>query len=288
MAGLIRRCLAVALAASAAAFGPFPFPAHAAVTHTAKIEVSPGTVVRWSSPRTKRCVMGGRAWPAMEETCYYPVDLFEKPGVIRISRRGIGAAELAQISVAAYPYDTEDIVLGDIPQANPSAADLQRNGREQARLAKVWSRHEGPARFTLPLGAPVSPRPDGKGFGDKWIFNGKPDASELHTGADYALSAGTPVAAAADGTVVVAEDLFFPGNAVFIDHGDGLITMYFHLSEIKVQVGNEVKRGDIIGLVGLTGRASGPHLHVGVRWHNARVDPQFLFGDPSKIPAVGP
>jgi murein DD-endopeptidase MepM/ murein hydrolase activator NlpD len=224
----------------------------------------------------------------MEETCYYPVDLLEKPGVIRISRRGTGAAELAQISVAAYPYETEDIILGDIPQANPSTADLQRNGREQARLAKVWSRHEGPARFTLPLGAPASPRPDGKGFGSRWIFNGKPDASELHTGADYALPAGTPIAAAADGTVVVAEDLFYPGKAVFIDHGDGLITMYFHLSEIKVEVGNEVKRGDTIGLVGLTGRASGPHLHVGVRWHNARVDPQFLFGDPSKIPAVGP
>jgi murein DD-endopeptidase MepM/ murein hydrolase activator NlpD len=288
MAVCIRLSLPVALGVLAGALGSIPSIGDAAVAHVAKIEASPGTIVRWSSPRTKRCGMGGRSWTALQETCYYPVDLLEKPGVIKISRRGIGPAEFAQISVRPYPYGTEPIELGNIPQANPSPADLQRNSREQARLDKVWRRREGPARFTLPLGAPANPPPEGKGFGAKWIFNGKPDASEFHTGADYALPLGTPIAAAADGTVVVAEDLFFPGNAVFIDHGDGLITMYFHLSEIKVQAGHDVKRGDTVGLVGLTGRASGPHLHVGVRWHNARVDPQLLFGDPSKIPAVAP
>ena len=94
--------------------------------------------------------------------------------------------------------------------------------------------------------------------------------------------------ALADGTVVVAEDLFFTGNAVFIDHGNGLVSMYFHLSEIKVQAGQDVKKGETLGLVGSTGRVTGPHLHLGVRWHDARIDPRLLLDDPARIPAIGP
>jgi len=94
--------------------------------------------------------------------------------------------------------------------------------------------------------------------------------------------------AVADGTVVVSQDLFFPGSAVLIDHGDDLINMYFHLFEFKVQAGQEVKKGETLGLVGSTGRATGPHLHFGIRWHGARINPQLLLEDPSKIPPVGP
>jgi len=90
------------------------------------------------------------------------------------------------------------------------------------------------AKFTLPLGAPARPLPEGRSFGVKRVFNGKP-APQPHTGGDYATLAGSPVLAAADGTVVVAEDLFFAGNAVLIDHGNGLVTMYFHLSRIQVE-----------------------------------------------------
>ena len=86
--------------------------------------------------------------------------------------------------------------------------------------------------------------------------------------------------------VVIAEDLFNPGNAVFLDHGDGLVTMYFHLSALDVQPGQEVKAGDPIGRVGETGRATGPHLYFGVRWHKARIDPRFVLEDPAQIPAV--
>ena len=85
---------------------------------------------------------------------------------------------------------------------------------------------------------------------------------------------------------MMAEDMFFEGNAVFIDHGDGLISMYFHLSDIKVQVGDEVKTGAVLGRVGSTGRATGPHLFFGIRWHDARINPQFVLEGPSKIPSV--
>ncbi len=264
-----------------------PCPALAAEGHGATISAAPGTLVRWSAPGTKRCRMDKRSWPALQETCYYPIDLLHKPGLIKITRWGHGPGESARISVETSPYGTQEIDLGDIPQANPSPKDLKRNAREQVLLSKVWKRKEAPAKFTLPLGAPAMPLPEGKDFGAKRIFNGKP-AAQPHTGADYATPVNTPVLAVADGTVVVAKDLFFPGNAVFIDHGDGLISMSFHLSEIKVEAGQQVKKGDTVGLVGTTGRSTGPHLFFGVRWHGARIDPLFLFKDPAKIPAVAP
>jgi hypothetical protein len=252
------------------------------------IAVDPGTLVRWSAPATKRCSMDGRSWRALQETCYYPVDLLHKPGLISIKRRGYGHPESARISVQPFPYGAREINLGDIPQANPSLEDLARNKREQRRLLnKIWKRKEGTAQFTLPLGKPISPLPPGKDFGMKQVFNGKP-AAQPHTGADYAIPVDTPVLAVADGTVVVAEDLFFPGNAVFIDHGDGLVSMYFHLSQINTKAGQKVDKGDIIGKVGETGRATGPHLFFGIRWHGARIDPRFLIEDPAKIPAVSP
>jgi len=264
-----------------------PCPALAAQGHGVTVSAAPGTLVRWSAPGTKRCRMNGRSWPALQETCYYPVDLLQKPGLIKITRWGYGPGESAHISVEPYSYETQEIDLGDIPQANPSSKDLRRDARDQVLLSKVWNRKEGPAKFTLPLGAPASPLPEGRAFGAKRVFNGKP-APHTHTGADYATPVGTPVLAVADGTVVVAEDLFFPGNAVFIDHGDGLFSMSFHLSEIKVKAGQQVKKGDTVGLVGTTGRSTGPHLYFGVRWHGARINPQFLLKDPAKIPAVGP
>jgi murein DD-endopeptidase MepM/ murein hydrolase activator NlpD len=229
--------------------------------------------------------MNKRSWPALGETCYYPIDLLQKPGIIRITRWGRGAGETSNISVEPDTYGTQEIELGDIPQANPSPKDLRRNSKERELLNKAWTRKEGPAKFTLPLGPPAIPLPEGRDFGVKRIFNGKP-AAQPHTGADYATPLGTKVRAVADGTVVIAEDLFFPGNAVFIDHGDGLISMSFHLSEIKVKAGQQVNKGDTIGLVGTTGRSTGPHLFFGVRWHSARINPKFLLKDPARIPAV--
>jgi hypothetical protein len=252
----------------------------------AAIEAPPGAVVRWSVPGTKRCGMGRRSWAALQETCYYPIDLAEKPGVLRVSRHGAGAVAYATIRVLAAAHEREDIVLGDIPQAHPSRADLKRNVRDQALVARVWTRREAPAQFTLPLARPAASLPAGKGFGSMWLFNSPPGSSELHSGADYALTTGTPLMSVADGTVVLAADLFFTGNAVFIDHGDGLVSMYFHLAELKVHPGQKINKGDSIGLSGATGRITGPHLHLGLRWHGARIDPALLFADPAKLPAI--
>jgi murein DD-endopeptidase MepM/ murein hydrolase activator NlpD len=88
--------------------------------------------------------------------------------------------------------------------------------------------------------------------------------------------------------VAIAADHYFSGKSVFIDHGDGLVTMYFHLDRIDVRAGESVERGQVIGTLGSTGRVTGPHLHFGVRWHGARVDPTVLLGDPTRVPEVGP
>ena len=279
------RGLNLLLAAVAFACSSFQDPVLAAGPPAAPITAAPGTLVRWSAPGTTRCGMLGRTWAALQETCYYPIDLLQKPGVIVVARVISGRRETTRVAVGPFAYRTETIELPDIPQANPSADDLKCNSRDQALLGKVWARPEQPARFTLPLGDPAKPLPEGKSFGVKRVFNGKP-AAQPHTGCDYATPMDSPILAVADGTVVVAEDLFFAGNAVFIDHGNGLVTMYFHLSEIKVTVGQEVAKGHPLGAVGSTGRSTGPHLFFGVRWHNARGDPTILLGAPANIPSV--
>jgi murein DD-endopeptidase MepM/ murein hydrolase activator NlpD len=241
--------------------------------------------VRWSVPGTTRCRTSARSWAPLGDTCYFPIDVEQKPGVITVGRKGQGHSETARITVEPRNYGTQEIELPDIPQANPSPADLKRNDRERVLLAKIFNRKEEAPRFTLPLGKPANPLPEGKAFGVDRVFNGKP-AAQPHMGSDYPVPVSAPVLAVADGTVALAQDLFYPGNAVFIDHGDGLITMYFHLSDISVQTGQDVRKGDRLGRVGTTGRSTGPHLFFGVRWHGARIDPRFVLEDPARIPAI--
>lgn len=260
-----------------------PAPEAPAVAST--VSAVPGTIVRWSAPGTKTCGMGKSTWPALHETCYYPIDLLTKPGIVKVTRFGKDHSESAGVSVEQFEYPTQQVELGNIPQAEPTKDEMKRALREEAQTDKVFARKEGPARFTLPLGAPAKPLPEGREFGSKRIFNDTP-AGQPHMGADYTIVEGTPVRAVADGTVALAEDQFFAGNGVYIDHGDGLVSMYFHLSKIAVKAGQKVRKGQTIGLVGSTGRSTGAHLFFGVRWHDARINPELLLEDPAKIPAV--
>lgn len=137
-------------------------------------------------------------------------------------------------------------------------------------LSRVTPEREWDGNFTAPVEAATSDV-----FGSQRIFNGV--AQREHQGLDYRVHTGTPVAAMNDGTVLLARFLYFEGNCVVIDHGQGLLTLYFHLSELKVKEGDPVKRGEIIGLSGGTGRATGPHLHVAVRWQGTYLDPARLL-----------
>lgn len=136
--------------------------------------------------------MHGRSWLALHETCYYPIYVLQKPGLVTITRSSRGHSESAQILVTPSQYETQEVDLGNIPQANPSSEDRRTAAREDAELARVWKHREGPASFTLPLGAPLRPMPKGRDFGANRIFNGKP-AGQPHMGADYTAPQGSDV-----------------------------------------------------------------------------------------------
>lgn len=141
---------------------------------------------------------------------------------------------------------------------------------KQDYLSRVTPTREWDGSFTAPADAAISDV-----YGSQRIFNG--EAQRPHWGLDFRVPTGTPVAAMNQGTVLLARFMYFEGNCVVIDHGQGLLTLYFHLSEFKVKEGDEVKRGQIIGLSGGTGRATGPHLHVAVRWQGTYLDPASLI-----------
>jgi murein DD-endopeptidase MepM/ murein hydrolase activator NlpD len=153
----------------------------------------------------------------------------------------------------------------------PDPEQLKRGHEEQQRLrvifASVTPERLWQGSFRIPLDGVAS----GKNFGKRRILNGQ--AGSPHGGVDLPGVTGTPVYAAQSGRIVLAEELFFSGNTVVVDHGLGIYTFYGHLSEISVKIGDEVGPGALLGKVGATGRVTGPHLHWGLTVCRARVDP---------------
>jgi hypothetical protein len=158
-------------------------------------------------------------------------------------------------------------------QVNLSKADLARVAGERERIDRALSRYSEPPPESLHLPQPV-PGVRSSSFGLRRIFNG--ESRNPHGGMDIAAATGTPVAVPIAGTVVDTGDYFFTGNTVFVDHGRGLISMYCHLSAIDVTPGQHVVAGTRLGAVGMTGRATGPHLHWGLALNHAWVDPELF------------
>ena len=172
-------------------------------------------------------------------------------------------------------YREQHITLKNQRQVNPNPADLKRIEREldeQTRAYRQFSPHQ-PSNllFDKPVNGPLS-----SPFGLRRFFNG--EERNPHSGLDFAAKAGTPVKAPAAGKVILTGNYFFNGNTVFVDHGQGLISMFCHLSKIDVKVGDELSRGSVLGKVGSTGRATGPHLHWNVSLNDARIDPSIFIG----------
>jgi len=156
----------------------------------------------------------------------------------------------------------------------PNAEQIQKIDQDKTlkehAFAKLTTEREWAGDFRAPVKAQISDV-----FGTSRTFNGK--VQSVHQGLDYAVPEGTPVAAVNSGTVLLAAPLFFEGNCVVLDHGQGLLTLYMHLSKIEVKEGERVTGGQKIGLSGGTGRATGPHLHVAVRWQGVYLDPAILL-----------
>lgn len=236
----------------------------------------PGGVVVWASPRTTRCGLDGETWAPLSGACWFPIDLLRR-GRVAVTRWSGGARETATVEISEPPYPVERIELSDDAHVRLSPKDRVRAEREAKVVGALFvARRVRTASFALPLAPPLLDAPPPRNFGTRRFFNGEPRSP--HNGADFSAPAGTPVLAAEAGRVVLSADHFFSGKSVFVDHGDGLVSMYFHLSKADVETGRAVARGERIGAVGATGRASGPHLHFGLRWRGARIDPSFLLG----------
>ncbi|MBC8152061.1 MAG: M23 family metallopeptidase [Bacteroidetes bacterium] len=257
-------------------------------TSPKSVTVAQGEVARWAG-NCLRCSFEKRVWPTVNGTCYYPVDMDMKAGTYTISRRTTGGKlEAAKLTVTEKPCVQEDIK--NFPKqeyVTVSASNQARAVKEAAVVNPLISYRETvkPAVFDLPVGKPASPLPKGEGnFGACRTLNGQP--RDRHTGQDYPVGAGSSVMSVGNGRVVLAANQFYSGNSVFIDHGNGLVTEYFHLKSYTVKPNQTVTKGQKIGEAGETGRVTGPHLHFGVRWHGACINPGYLLIDPSDMQAV--
>jgi biotin carboxyl carrier protein len=177
-------------------------------------------------------------------------------------------------TVSDKQYEEQHITLKNKRMVNPYAKDLERIRSDQARSRAAFARWDEAREAELDFATPVEGRLSGS-FGKRRFFNGQP--RRPHSGLDIAAPEGTPIIAPAAGTIIETGNYFFNGNTVFIDHGEGLITMFCHMHSISVEVGQTVQRGEVVGTVGMTGRVTGPHLHWTVSLNNNRVDPALFL-----------
>ncbi|TBW01548.1 M23 family metallopeptidase [Azotobacter chroococcum] len=208
----------------------------------------------------------GKRWLAI-----VGIPLSVKPGEQRIEADGRSLA----FRVEPRHYREQRITLKNQRQVAPNPDDLKRIERELAEQTDAY-RHFDPRQpsnllFDKPVAGPLS-----SPFGLRRFFNG--EERNPHSGLDFAVPAGTPVKAPAAGRVTLVGDYFFNGRTVFVDHGQGLVSMFCHLSRVEVKAGDELPRGAVLGRVGATGRATGPHLHWNVSLNDARVDPAIFIG----------
>ena len=213
------------------------------------------------------------------------VDFEAKPGrktvvVEGTDASGAAVSAAAPLRVVARRFPVNRLTV-DPKFVEPPPEEEERIARDREAFRRafanplperIWA-----GRFALPVETGSR-----RNFGARRVFNGR--TRSRHAGLDLAAPSGAAVTAPAAATAVLAGDFYFPGGSVLLDHGGGLMTMYFHLSRIDVKEGDRVAPGQRIGAVGATGRATGPHLHWGARLHGARVDPVALLSLPA-LPA---
>ena len=197
--------------------------------------------------------------------------LTQKPGTASLTQGG----RTLSFTVASKKYPEQRITLKNKRQVNPDPADLKRIDAELAEQIKAYRSFSPNLPSNLLLDKPVN-GPLSSKFGVRRFFNG--EERNPHAGLDFAVPAGTPIKTPANGKVILIGNYFFNGNTVFVDHGQGFISMFCHMSKIDVKPGQQLSRGAIVGRVGATGRATGPHMHWNVSLNDARVDPAIFIG----------
>ena len=204
------------------------------------------------------------------------IDLNVKPGTYSVSVIPDGAKTRVgthRLVVKSKAFPTRRLTVDDA-FVNPPPTVTKRIEDEAARLTAIWDSSAPDRLWTDTFVRPV-PQEANSRFGSRSILNGQPRSP--HGGADFASPTGTPIKAPNAGKIVLAEDLYYTGGTVVIDHGLGLISLFAHMSRLDVKEGQTVERGAVVGLVGATGRVTGPHLHWTLRANGARVDPVSLL-----------
>ncbi len=204
----------------------------------------------------------------------------DAPGVydirIRAVEGGVRIEKLVQVEVESRYFPTQELTLQQDMVTPPASAQarIERDQAETRRALDAWT----PQRFwTLPLLRPVAGTIESP-YGSRRILNGTPKSP--HRGLDFKAAEAEPVRAVADGLVALASDQYYAGKCLILDHGNGVMSLYFHLSKVLAAPGARVRRGDMVGLVGSSGRATGPHLHMALSAQGRLVDPSPLFEQP--------
>ena len=221
-----------------------------------------------------------RVWVSVEGgqwTAVVGLALDLPPGSHQLRVDAIEQERQVDFVVRPKTYPEQHIRLKDSSKVTLSPADEARAVAEIAEI-QLFKRHwrsvgaedAVEAQFVLPANGRLASR-----FGLRRFFNG--EARAPHSGLDVAIRRGTPVNSTARGTILAVDDYFFNGKTVFVDHGNGVISMYCHLDRIDLQAGDPVSQGQRVGLSGMTGRASGPHLHWGMVLNGAMVDPALFI-----------
>jgi len=258
------------------------------------IEVTPPALVNsltatWLGHDVDFDRASGRTWFALAG-----VSLETKPGTYPLKLEAVNAAGQAlhfeqNLRVGRAKYPTVELkVSKQFTEPNPEQQHEIKKDQDikHDAFARISPEREWSGPFEAPVSAETSDV-----FGTRRVFNGV--TKSVHQGLDYRVGPGTPVMAVNRGTVLLARPLYFEGNCVVIDHGQGLLSLYLHLSELKVKEGDRVERGTEVGLSGASGRATGPHLHLAVRWQGVYLNPAVLLklkipDSPNKSAAAQP
>ncbi|MES1945201.1 peptidase M23 [Salinisphaera sp. PC39] len=252
-----------------------------------------GERVEFSGENTQGGLMVGHAPAGAEVTVdgravsVSPDGLFafgigrDAEGPVTVAVAAGGEVTRHRLEVRQREYDVQRIDGLPPSKVSPSAEDLARIRDEQALINRARGRDLARSGFAQEWLWPVTGIITGV-YGSQRVLNGKP--RRPHYGVDVAADKGTPVRAPAAGIVALAHpDMYFSGHTVILDHGHGVTSTLIHMSEMHVEAGDEVARGEVIGAVGATGRATGPHLHWGVNWFDTRLDPALLVPPMSEL-----
>lgn len=276
VAGLFALSWCVAAPLSAAEPGINPFESKPLFYDLIGVATQGGVMVGRATPNST-VTLDGKSVPVAPDGSFV-IGFGRDHGLTSVLVVSVNRGPREQRNLVVMPriFDIQSITGVAQKYVEPSPADMKRIQEEQRLIREARAKQTPVGDFASGFVWPVIGPITGV-FGSQRVFNGQPRLP--HNGVDIAASSGTPIHAAADGTVALAgPDLFFNGNLMILDHGLGFTTVYAHMSEFLVKQGDRVKKGQVIGKVGATGRVTGAHLHWGANWAGVPVDPATLVG----------